>query len=617
MNNDINKKIKKAFSDVTPDIFDSIRSKCNEKKGSAVIMTTNKNNNFKKFLSIAAVIALVLGSLGVFGVYQSNNTVKSVISLDVNPSIEIKLNKNEKVLDVVALNEDAEKIIGTMEFKNNDLTVTINALVGSMLRNGYLTDVQNTILVTVDGDDHNKNADLQKKVDTVINEVFVGSNLEGAVLSQENEKNDEITVLAEKHNISEGKAQLAYKLSEELTNHNADELAELSINELNILAEKTENVHSHGTASKKAYIGEEKALAAAFKKANVKAEDAKNIEIDLDSDDGTMVYEIEFSVPPYEYDIEVNAVNSEILIFEKEAENKPDVVPEKPEATEKPEKVEKPDTNIDKPIQNTVPVGTTASAVTYLPSAKIKAIALKKAGVNENDITTYGAEFDIDDGVATYDVSFETASYEYDVEINAVTGAVLDYDKEAIYKKPVISKPAQTTPANTTAVAVQYIPETKAKTIALNKAGVKEAELVKYTCEFDKDDGVASYDVSFETANYEYDVEINAVTGAILDYDKEAIYKKPVISKPVATTKPATTKPAASETIIGKDKAKAIALDHAGISANEITGYSCEYDTDDGAKVYEIEFKHKGYEYSYEINAVTGKIIDSEKETDD
>ena len=39
----------------------------------------------------------------------------------------------------------------------------------------------------------------------------------------------------------------------------------------------------------------------------------------------------------------------------------------------------------------------------------------------------------------------------------------------------------------------------------------------------------------------------------------------------------------------------------AGVPLNEIRGYSCEYDTDDGVKVYEIEFKHKGYEYSYEL----------------
>ncbi len=511
MTDDMNKKIKKAFSDITPDIFDSIRSKCNEQKGSAVIMTTNKKTNFKKFVSIAAAIVLVVAGLGLFGVYEYTTAVKAVVALDVNPSVEIKLNAKEKVVDVVPLNNDAEKIIGTMDFKNSDLTVTVNALVGSMLRNGYLTDITNSILVTVDGKDPSKNAELQNKIDAAINEVLGGKNLDGAVLIQENEANDEILALAEKYGISEGKAQLALKLSKELKNHTADDLAELSINELNILAEKAENVKSNGTASKKAYIGEEKALEIALSKANVIKADAKIIKIELDSDDGIMVYEIEFNVPPYEYDIDIHAENGEVLRFEKEADDDYRPTPEAPE----------------KPVENTASVGTTASAVTYLSTAKIKAIALEKADVKENEISNYYAEFDMDDGVASYEVSFKTEKYEYDVEINAVTGAVLDFDKE------------------------------------------------------------------------------------LLDDDEDY---KPVTNP---TNPEPTTNAPVNETLIGKDKAKNIALKHAGVPANEIRGYSCEYDVDDGLKVYDIEFEHKGYEYSYEINAVTGKIIDSEKEAND
>lgn len=529
MNNDINLKIKKAFSDATPDIFDSIRSKCNEQKGSAVIMTTNKRRNFKKFVSIAAALVLVIAGLGVFGVYRNNNAVKSIVSLDVNPSIEIDLNKNEKVLGVIALNEEAEKIIGTMDFKNSDLTVTINALVGSMLRNGYLSDIQNSILVTVDGDDHTKNEEIQKKLTDEINAILGGSNLEGAVLTQENAHADEVSALAQKHGISEGKAQLANELSKELTGHTADELAELTINELNILAEKTDKVNSTGTASKKAYIGDEKALEAALNKANVKKANAKYIEIELDSDDGLMVYEIEFKASPYEYDVDVNAVNGEIVKYQRERLDGDDLY---------------------------------------------------------------------DD-----DVNFNTNNNSANNNANANSNV--------------------SAPVGTTANAITYIAESKVKTIALEKAGVKESELVRYNCEFDYDDGVASYDVKFKTSAYEYDLEINAVSGKVYEYDKERIdyddddddYRAPATTKP-ATTKPAATKAPAADTLIGKDKAKSIALNHAGVKAADIRDYSCELDSDDGRKVYEIDFDCGGYEYSYEINAVTGKIIDSEKDAE-
>ncbi len=76
--------------------------------------------------------------------------VDSVISFEVNPNLEIKINKNEKVLDVIPLNDEARDVIGNMKFKNTDLEMAVNALIGSMLKNGYINDMQNSILVSVE-----------------------------------------------------------------------------------------------------------------------------------------------------------------------------------------------------------------------------------------------------------------------------------------------------------------------------------------------------------------------------------------------------------------------------------------------------------------------------------
>ena len=40
-------------------------------------------------------------------------------------------------------------------------------------------------------------------------------------------------------------------------------------------------------------------------------------------------------------------------------------------------------------------------------------------------------------------------------------------------------------------------------------------------------------------------------------------------------------------------------------------------DWDDGMSIYEIEFKAGGYEYSYEVDAATGSIVEFDKEWDD
>ena len=72
--------------------------------------------------------------------------------------------------------------------------------------------------------------------------------------------------------------------------------------------------------------------------------------------------------------------------------------------------------------------------------------------------------------------------------------------------------------------------------------------------------------------------------------------------------------PANPETIITRDDAKAIVLKHSGFEEAEIRGYKAELDKERGVLVYEIEFDSGKYEYEYEVNAETGKIIKSEKE---
>ena len=86
-----------------------------------------KKNFARRFGSLAAALALVIALGAGAGIWQSGHAVASTVSLDVNPSIEIKVNKNEKVLDVVPLNEEARTVIGSMDFERSNLDVTIIA----------------------------------------------------------------------------------------------------------------------------------------------------------------------------------------------------------------------------------------------------------------------------------------------------------------------------------------------------------------------------------------------------------------------------------------------------------------------------------------------------------
>jgi len=68
---------------------------------------------------------------------------------------------------------------------------------------------------------------------------------------------------------------------------------------------------------------------------------------------------------------------------------------------------------------------------------------------------------------------------------------------------------------------------------------------------------------------------------------------------------------------ITKDDALGIALKHAGTAKDKISRLEQKYEIDDGIPQYEIEFNVGNIEYSYEINAQTGAIIDRDKDIDD
>ena len=149
----------------------------------------------------------------------------------------------------------------------------------------------------------------------------------------------------------------------------------------------------------------------------------------------------------------------------------------------------------------------------------------------------------------------------------------------------------------------------KAKKIALGDAKLAEKDVTFVKVELELEDNRLVYDVEFYSGNVEYDYDIDAVSGAIVSADKDI--ENYVIPAQPSTEAP--TKAQASE--ISVEKAKQIALSHAGVGSARFTKVKIDYEN--GVKVYEIEFKVGNMEYEYDINAISGEIISSKSEVDD
>lgn len=144
----------------------------------------------------------------------------------------------------------------------------------------------------------------------------------------------------------------------------------------------------------------------------------------------------------------------------------------------------------------------------------------------------------------------------------------------------------------------------EAKRIALEKvAGASESDIVKAVK--DIDDGREEYDVEIVCDGFEYDIELSAEDGRLLDISKEkADAEEPVV---VETASPSSDN--SSDADLAKAKKTALAQ-VPGASESDIVKAHKDYD--DGRQEYEVEIRYNGYEYDYEIDAETGNIISSD-----
>ena len=398
-NEKMEQRLASAVEKTAPNDVNGVLSRCDERKGTVIPMTTKKTTKKRWTTLVAACLALVLlGGGGIF--YQQAHAVASVVSLDVNPSIELKVSRREKVLVCTPLNEDAKAILADMgggaDLKGAKLDVAVNAIVGSLVRNGYLNSISSAIMISVEDNDTARAEKLQRELTSTVDGALQTSEAKASVLTQTLTQDAGLAQQARENSISTGKAALVNRVLALNPALKFDALAKLSVEELKDLAE---------AGAPAMPIGTDKAMdiaAAAFGKAST-AKMAYSA-VDPELDESPAHYEVEItSQTGEEFEYKVDAYTGAILESKREAADGtevPVVQPSKPAAS---------------------------GDIGY---AKAKSVALNHAGVSEGKAYDMDIELDDEDGTLVYEVEFKSGNMEYSYEINAATGVILKHEAE-------------------------------------------------------------------------------------------------------------------------------------------------------------------------------------------
>lgn len=376
------KELQEAVQNLIPnDLFTRITAELDSKEEGAKmekvlvrrIERKSTSPGLKTVMQLAAAcVALVLLVGGIF-YYRGNLMVDSLVDLDVNPGIELLTNQKNRVLEAYATNGDGDKVLSGMDLQNVDLQVALNAIVGSMVQQGYMTKDTKGVLVTVQNKDQKKADNLRKLVVKEMEIALSTEDMNAAVFHQViSSQNNNASAFARKNNISLGKAVFVLNLANKASSLNAKELAKMKISEIaKLVADKKIDIRDIIEYDSDDSLWE-----------NI----ADAIE---DINEGDDDYIVATTQQGSSQAVQVQPTEAQTAVAQTQAQTQ--VAPQR------------------------------------ISADKAKTIAFGHAGVSAGQVRELSVEYD-DDGV--YEIDFRVGNMEYDYEIGAVDGSIRKADVE-------------------------------------------------------------------------------------------------------------------------------------------------------------------------------------------
>ena len=242
-NENIEKMITKDFQNITPSNYKNINLNSVRpipKKTKIVVPNLARKISFASLIIIFAVLLLTGGTAFATTGYET-------VAIELNPSVELTINRLGNVTDVNYLNADGEELFSNVNLKHQKIDECLLTFVDLAYEKGYLNSQDDVIYIS--GYDKNKNFNTEKLdkytqlIQTYCKQKGYGTQVKGYVVDKE-EKNQ-----ADEKGIGYAKTKkINQKISKDAS-YNFDDLSSKSLKELREILKSLEtnnNSSGHG-----------------------------------------------------------------------------------------------------------------------------------------------------------------------------------------------------------------------------------------------------------------------------------------------------------------------------------------------------------------------------------
>ena len=320
---ELKQKLTEELSDMAPNRLDDLLRACEESERAPRPVEVQPRpaeaprprRSMPRLLAAAAVFVLLLLG-GILG-YCAMDASRCIVTVDVNPSVSLTVNRFNRVKEVTPGNEDAQALLDGVDVTGMRLRSALEKLTALLMENDYLSGTENAMLVSVENAAAGRSEALCKRVVASVGETTKEKLFQPAVLCQQISGENDLQSVAETLHVSVGKAALAEALAAQIEGSSAERLSTLPIRELLYLADAEgvtlQNTSVFGTVNRVGYCDRADAIRIALANAGLSGTDAPGATAVPDGRDGELVYIVCFGDETQSYRYTISAKGGAVL----------------------------------------------------------------------------------------------------------------------------------------------------------------------------------------------------------------------------------------------------------------------------------------------------------------